>query len=235
MSSIFISYRRQDSAGFTRAMEQDLSARYGSESIFRDLEDIDAGDNFVNKIQEAVSSCKVLIAVIGPHWSTMTNRQGERRLDNPEDFVRVEIETALKRRVPVIPVTVKGAQWPPAEALPESLQPILQRKAHDLSDRQGRWDYDLHQLMARLDRIDGIKPQQSISARETGWRKSKTMSGPKYLLALGMLIIVIIGLFHFLPEERAETDQSSAGSGAGTTVNKEAGTQSDPHTDKETE
>ena len=206
MSGIFISYRRQDSAGFTRTLGKKLAERYGADSIFRDLEDIEAGDDFVEAIEEAVSSCQVLLAIIGPHWSMMKNDQGVRRLDNPNDFVRLEIETALKRGIPVIPVTVNGAAWPPAEALPVSMQKLLRYQAHDLSDKQGRWDYDVDQLQKRLDKIDDIEPVKSLD--QTQARKSTFNA--KLFLGLGTLIIAVLALSNFIPDQDTSTGVNPA-------------------------
>ncbi len=199
MSDIFISYRRQDSAGFTRTLGKKLAERYGEDSIFRDLEDIEAGNDFVVEIEEAVSSCKVLIAIIGPHWSNIKNKQGMRRLENPHDFVRLEIESALKRDIPVLPVTVNGAVWPPAEVLPESLQVLLRHQAHDLSDKQGRWDYDVDQLMKRLDKIDGVTAITSaeIPGKPEVWESTFKS---KLMLGLGAVIIAVLGLSNFMPD-----------------------------------
>lgn len=189
MSTIFLSYRRQDSAGFTKALGEKLAQRFGEDAIFRDLEDIEAGDDFVSAIEDAVSSCRVLLAIIGPHWSNMRNADGQRRLENPNDFVRLEIEAALKRGVPVIPVTVNGANWPPKETLPDSLQPLLTRQAHDLSDRQGRWEYDVDHLLQRLEEISGMHPGKENNqptspqkAQRSGWSSGK-------FAGLGVLVV----------------------------------------------
>ncbi len=199
MSDIFISYRRQDSAGFTRTLGKKLAERFGEDSIFRDLEDIEAGNDFVVEIEEAVSSCKVLIAIIGPHWSNIKNKQGTRRLENPHDFVRLEIESALKRDIPVLPVTVNGAAWPPAEVLPESLQVLLRHQAHDLSDKQGRWDYDVDQLIKRLDKIDGVEAIASAEIPDKPVKRKSTFNS-KLFFGLGALIIAVLGSTIFLPD-----------------------------------
>ncbi len=203
MSDIFISYRRQDSAGFTHTLGKKLAERFGEDSIFRDLEDIEAGNDFVVEIEEAVSSCKVLIAIIGPHWSNIKNKQGTRRLENPHDFVRLEIESALKREIPVLPVTVNGAAWPPAEILPESLQVLLRHQAHDLSDKQGRWDYDVDQLIKRLDKIDGVTAITPSAIPDKPVVQKSTFK-PKLMLGLGAVIIAVLGSTIFLPDPDQE-------------------------------
>jgi hypothetical protein len=100
---IFISYRREDSLSVAGRLYDRLSARFHQNQIFMDIDTIDVGIDFVKAIEESVASCDVLIAVIGRHWLVRSDEQGRRRLDNPEDFVRIEIATALKRSIRVIP------------------------------------------------------------------------------------------------------------------------------------
>ena len=121
MSYIFISYRRIDSAGHVGWLNDDLSERFGQDHIFRDIETIQPGADFVEAIQQAVGSCDVLLAVIGRQWLAVTDATGRRRLDDPDDFVRLEIATALARNIPVIPVLVQGASMPAAHELPGPL------------------------------------------------------------------------------------------------------------------
>ena len=138
---IFISYRRDDSRGYAGRLQGDLSRRYSDEHVFRDIE-IPPGADFGEYITGLVDKCNVVLAIIGPGWLDARNREGERRIDNPEDWVRLEIERALARDgVEVIPVLVDGARLPPREELPESLLALRRRNAFELSDR--RWDYDV--------------------------------------------------------------------------------------------
>ena len=106
---IFISYRRSDSAYAARALNSQLSAAFGDDKIFMDVEDIELGVDFGEKIQNVVASCDILLVVMGPDWLTVTDQQGGRRIDNPDDWVRLEVSAALERDVRVIPVLVKGA------------------------------------------------------------------------------------------------------------------------------
>src|SRR5678815_1690123 len=102
MSGIFISYRRSDSEGWAGRLSDSLKAELGRVNIFRDIEDIPPGVEFDTYIETAVSSCDVLIAIIGPHWLAAANSDGQRRLDDPKDFTRLEIVGALKRNIRVI-------------------------------------------------------------------------------------------------------------------------------------
>src|SRR5262245_16849767 len=100
---LFVSYRRDDATGSIEYIYQRLVMRFGRESVFRDIDEMRLGEDFRHQLQEALSRCDVFLAVIGPHWAGRGER-GVRRLDDPKDYVRLEIETALRRQIPVIPV-----------------------------------------------------------------------------------------------------------------------------------
>src|SRR6266481_5488072 len=109
---IFISYRREESRRSARILYDRLCARFDRKQIFMDIDAIALDDDFVKGIEKTVAECDVLIALIGEHWLTSTDERGSRRLENPEDFVRIEIATALERGIRVIPVLVDGALMP---------------------------------------------------------------------------------------------------------------------------
>ena len=156
MAGVFISYRREDSPGHAGRVFDRVRARFGSDVVFMDVTAIEAGVDFVDAIERAVGTCDVLLAVIGPQWSSSADGTGHRRLDSPTDFVRIEIAGALKRDVRVVPVLVDGARLPAAADLPDILQPLLRRNAVELRD--ARWDADIDQLLASLERI--VKPRE---------------------------------------------------------------------------
>ena len=161
---IFISYRRDDSRGYAGRLQGDLSRRYSDEHVFRDIE-IPPGADFGEYITSLVDKCNVVLAIIGPGWLDARDREGERRLDNPEDWVRLEIERALARDgVEVIPVLVDGARLPPREELPESLLALRRRNAFELSDR--RWDYDVEELGKHLDGL--LRGTSALHVRPAG-------------------------------------------------------------------
>lgn len=118
-AKIFISYRRNDSAGHTGRVTDRLEREFGRELLFVDVDAIPLGHNFVKVLREEVGKCGVLLAVIGPNWLDARDDEGNRRLDDPHDFVRVEIATALQRDVPVIPILLDGAALPKPSLLPE--------------------------------------------------------------------------------------------------------------------
>jgi hypothetical protein len=160
---IFISYRRDDSRGYAGRLQGDLSRRYSEEHVFRDVE-IPPGADFGEYITGLVDKCNVVLAIIGPRWLDARDREGERRIDDPQDWVRLEIERALARDgVEVIPVLVDGARLPPREELPPSLLGLRRRNAFELSD--SRWDYDLEQLGKHLDVL--LRGTSAIHVRPT--------------------------------------------------------------------
>jgi TIR domain len=148
---VFISYRRQDSAAYAGRLYDAMVSRFGERNVFMDL-DLPPGVDFVERITEAVSTCQVLIEIIGPTWATVRNEAGEVRIADPEDYVRLELGIALRRPdVTVIPVLVSGAQMPDRGDLPPDLGALRRRNALELSDR--RWRYDVGQLIVALEEL----------------------------------------------------------------------------------
>lgn len=149
-TKLFISYRREDSAGHTGRLFDSISNHFGHRVlIFRDIESIKPGVDWVGAIESAVASCEVLVAVIGSRWLSSKNKHGQRRLDDPNDPVRIEIEAALTRNITVIPVLVQGAAIPDQEELPESMAKLTRRNAIEVTD--SRWSYDVGRLLSTLD------------------------------------------------------------------------------------
>jgi len=148
-SRIFISYRREETAYPAGWLFDRLVEHFGHGQVFKDVDSIQPGDDFVEVITTAVGKCDVLLALIGSQWLTITGGSG-RCLDDPDDFVRLEIEAALTRNVRVIPILVGGAQMPHAAQLPPSLAKLVRRHALELSP--SRFDFDIGQLLSVLDR-----------------------------------------------------------------------------------
>jgi TonB family protein len=149
-ANIFINYRREDSSGHTGRLFDALSGHFAGR-LFMDVDTLEPGVDFVEAIEQAVGSCEVLIVVIGREWLTFKDAAGQRRLDDPADFVRLEVETALERKIRVIPVLVQGAQMPRAEELPPSLTRLARRNAIEISD--ARWAYDVDRLARTIQKI----------------------------------------------------------------------------------
>jgi len=146
---IFISYRRGETAYPAGWLYDRLAQHFGAGQIFKDVDSIELGDDFVQVITRAVGSCDVLLALIGHQWLSITDASGQRRLDDPDDFVRLEIEAALTRNVRIIPILVDGARMPNADELPEGLASLARRQALELSP--SRFEYDTSRLLKILD------------------------------------------------------------------------------------
>jgi len=147
MTQLFLSYRRDDSAGFAGRLAEALEAALGANSVFRDVEDIHPGDDFVQAIERALRTVDVVLVMIGPDW-LQADASGPRRLDDPADFVRLEVQSALKSGKPVIPVLVGGAQMPSDRDVPEPVRPLLRRQAVSLSD--AGWKSDVARLVEMI-------------------------------------------------------------------------------------
>src|SRR4030095_5644006 len=164
---VFISYRRQETAWPARQLYDVLVAELGANRVFKDVDNIEPGDDFVERIQSAVGSCQVLLALIGPQWLTITDAKGERRLDDPEDFVRLEVETALSRDdVRVIPILVDDAKMPRPQDLPMELAALTRRQAVEINPV----DFDTRRLMRVLNDTfkDVRREPSSISGASAG-------------------------------------------------------------------
>jgi hypothetical protein len=149
LGRIFISYRREETA-YPAGWLFDRLVHHFDGQVFKDVDSIQPGDDFVDVITTAVASCDVLLALIGVSWLTITDEHGRRRLDNPDDFVRLEIEAALTRGVLVIPILINGARMPRANEVPDSLAKLVRRQALELSP--ARFDSDISRLFRVLDR-----------------------------------------------------------------------------------
>ena len=148
--AIFISYRRDDSEGEAGRLFDDLTREFGDDCVFMDVAGISPGVDFRQAIEDNVAGCGVLLAVVGPTWISISNPDGHRRLDDPNDFVSLEIASALKRNVPVIPVLVHEAKMPHAPELPDSIKDLSYRNSVELT--HARWNSDVALLIEALKR-----------------------------------------------------------------------------------
>ena len=149
--NIFISYRRSDSQGVAGRLFDQLAKQFSRRALFMDVDTIAPGSDFVAAIDSHIAQCAVLLAVIGPRWLDAADEGGRRRLDDPKDFVQIEIAAALRRRVHVIPVLVDGAAMMHAADLPEDLQDLARRNGIEL--RHTRFTADAEQLMAAIKKV----------------------------------------------------------------------------------
>ncbi len=144
-AKVFISYRREDSADVTGRIDDRLYPCFGRDQVFKDVDSIPPGVDFRKHLDGAVSRCNIVLVVIGPNWLEICGEDGKRRLDDESDWVRFEIETALRRDIQVVPVLVRHAKMPRATQLPEALRELAFRNAIDV-----RPDPDFHHDMERL-------------------------------------------------------------------------------------
>jgi hypothetical protein len=198
MAGVFVSYRRSDSAGHTGRLMDALVEGFEPQQLFRDIEAIEAGADFVEAINRAVADSSVMLVVIGPQWLTAQTSDSKRRIDQENDFVRLEIEAALSLDLRVIPVLVGDASMPSADGLPASLKTLARRQAQEISDR--RWDYDVDQLLAVMEKIPGVArrkraqaPAQAAPASPPAPKRGMSL-GMKALLGVGGVVVVLLGL-----------------------------------------
>ncbi len=151
MSGIFISYRREIDAGWAGRLADNLKHDLPDRPVFHDIAFIEIGEDFGIAIERALGNCAVLLVVIGPRWLDVQHPHGGRRLDDEDDWVRIEILTGLQGSLRVVPVLVGGAVMPKGNQLPDALKLLARRNAHEITDK--RWDYDVGELVKALRRI----------------------------------------------------------------------------------
>jgi hypothetical protein len=175
MAKVFISYRRTDSATITGRIYDRLVAKFGRKNLFKDVDDIPPGVNFGTYIHDSLQQCRVELVVIGPHWLDARDAQGNRRLDDPDDFVRVEIQTALDLNLVVIPLLVDGAAMPTAADLPESLRPLAVINAIAVRNDPD-FAHDMERLIAALERAFASRASGGVFRRRSSAPQAPTSS-----------------------------------------------------------
>jgi len=178
---------------------QSLIGAFGPDHVFMDVEDIGLGVDFVEAIDKSLGSCGALLVLIGPQWAGCTDAAGNRRLEDPMDFVRMEVAKALERGVRVIPVLVKGAKMPKPEGLPEALRPVVRRQALEL--RHERWSQDVDHLVSALAGEFGLTRQDRVQAAAVPPAAPPPAKKPRSrgMLLGGMVAaaVVIVGLLGY--------------------------------------
>jgi TIR domain len=165
-NKIFINYRREDSIEVTGRLHDRLTQTFGHKNIFVDVEDIPAGVDFVKYLSDQVAASRVFLVVIGPRWLEAKDESDGRRLDDPDDFVAIEITAALARNIRVIPVLVDGARMPKAGELPDPLKALARRQAVDVCQR--RFGRDAEALVERVrealnDQSGSLRPRRGTA------------------------------------------------------------------------
>jgi TIR domain len=174
--SVFISYRRQETSDIAGRLYDRLALRLGDDQVFMDVDRIELGVDFAEVIAQAVSTCQVLLAVIGPRWLTATDEGGRRRLDDPDDIVRLEVQAALERDIRVVPILVAGAVMPRAHELPESLAKLARRNA--LSLRHESFRYDADRLEEAIARMLNVSTRAAVAVSPAPVQTGQAVAGP---------------------------------------------------------
>ena len=206
MSRIFISYRRADAADVTGRMYDHLVQDFAKDDVFKDVDSIDAGVDFRQSISAALEACDVILAVIGSDWLNAIDGDEENRLANPDDFVRIELETGLQRDIPIIPVLVRNAAMPEENDLPESLQPLAYRNAVLL-----RPDPDFATDIQRLKRalsaiLEAKSDQKPVVTRFPTLQSHPDIRKRIVVFALAALTLSLIFFLLYSVDWRSSTD-----------------------------
>jgi hypothetical protein len=199
-AKVFLCYRRDDSAGYAGRVQDRLVQEFGRDLLFMDVDTIPLGVNFVTVLRNEVAKCEMLLAVIGPNWLDARNDAGSRRLDDPHDFVRIEIGAALQRNIPVIPILLDGAKVPKANQLPRDLEELSVRNGLDV--RHASFHYDIDRLIRGLKgQLAEADEQQTPSLRSA----QKTPQPPAatkgftliHLVALAAGVVILISVAYW--------------------------------------
>lgn len=202
---IFVSYRRDDTRQAAGRLADDLADHFGSPHIFRDIEGIDPGVEFAQALNQALETCAVMLVLIGPKWLDICDAQGRRRLDNPNDWIRQEIGTALRRGIRVVPVLIDGAALPDEASLSDELKPLVRRQALELADT--RWRGDLQRLVDTLAKLPGLQRQPA------GQDSEPPKSRKKLWIGIVVGVLVLIELASYAPKSTDADAPGSASSG----------------------
>jgi hypothetical protein len=177
MTGIFINYRRDDVRGVAVRLYDHLTTKFSKAEVFMDVDAMKPGMDFVTQLDSSVSQCRVFLAMIGPNWLDAKDHDGRRRLDDSKDFVRVELASALRREIPVIPILIDGAEMPLKERLPDELKPLVRRHALEL--RHTRFNSDAETIVRALEKM---------SPKPMPWK----------LIAAGVVVAVVLGAIALL-------------------------------------
>ena len=189
--TIFVNYRRDDFPGTAGRLRDQLADAFGPDSLFMDVDNIPAGVDFASYLNAQVAACDVFLAIVGPNWLNATGETGGRRIDDPDDFVRIEIAAALARNIHVIPLTIDGARLPKADELPDPLKPLIRRQAVEV--RNDHFHRDAEALIEKLHRAlgsDRVGPKRQRAPVRFQWPGTRG----QITLAFAGALLVACGL-----------------------------------------
>ncbi len=190
--NIFISYRRDDAAAWAGRLHMALEKHFRRDQLFMDVDSIQAGLDFAKVIDAEVAKCDVMLVVIGKGWRDAADASGQRRLDDPGDFVRLEVESALRRDIRVVPVLVDGASLPKAENLPEGMQGLVRRQAWPVS--HARFGAECDELIRELSTVVPVVSRAESKPNETATSDRDAALMVLYTLA-GFALFGIVAYF----------------------------------------
>lgn len=195
VAKVFISYRRESASGEARAMHIELTSHLGRKSVVMDVDSFSIGRDFRAELQKELESCDVVLVLIDPRWIEARNKAGGRRLDEPTDFVRQEVEVALQRDITVLPVLLGGASPPQADQLPAELKELAFRNAFEIS--HSRWKSDIVEMLGRLRLIRVANSSPSNSPWSFTWYQMGTGIIASFLtpLTLGFQDFILLDPF----------------------------------------
>ncbi len=179
-SKIFINYRREDTSGYAGRISDALSAEFGENNIFIDVTKINTGTDYTQVITQALDMCNYFLVLIGNTWLNCKDSSGNRRIDNPDDFVRKEISLAIKKKIKIIPVLLEETRMPLASELPADIQDMCKWQAIEITD--SRWKYDIDKL------IKSINLGKSFFALKRKWL---------FPAAIIVILAVLFGIWKF--------------------------------------
>jgi hypothetical protein len=193
--NIFINYRRDESGHVAGRLHDALAPTFGRNKLFMDVDNIPVGRDFEEYLKSQVAACDAMLAVIGPNWLAAKDETGKRRLDNPDDFIVIEIGTALTRNIPVVPVLVDGARMPKAGELPDSLKLLARRQA--IQVRHTNFSSDAEALVKRL--------RETLGSRKGRWRVRVAIGVAAVLLLIGVGGYAVV---RYTAEQKNKAEQS---------------------------
>ena len=207
---IFINYRRDDSIGMAGRLHDRLAQTFGRDKLFMDVDHIPVGEDFVTHLNNQVAECDVVLVVIGPGWLRAKDKAGQRRLQQPDDFVAIEIAAALARNIRVIPVLVDGARMPKESELPDSLKPLARRQAAEV--RHSHFGRDAESLIASMrEAVPGlldmsVHESNRASVAPRPWRRKSVAAAT----VAAALVLIGVGAYAFIQTAVEKSVQRSA-------------------------
>lgn len=200
MSRIFVSYRRNDVPDMVGRIYDNLSRSFRRHEIFKDVDSIRIGMDFRIVIHEALEHCRIVLVAIGPNWLNSQNERGQRRLEDPDDFVRLELESAFARGATIIPLLIGGAEMPPQPMLPETLRRLTFLQALPVR-RDPDFERDFHRLKREIERVLPTKRRRGL-----------ILVGAAAGVAALAAVIWLFGTWWMAPSPRIATTQLPANS-----------------------